>query len=58
MTLVIPHYIPPKKASVPKDPPCDLDKDSLKETIKGVAAVMNSEWLFPLLIFQKRTVVS
>jgi len=46
MTMEIPHYIPSKKRPpVPLDPPSSLDKASLKETVKRVAAIMNSEWI-------------
>ena len=34
-----------KRPPVPLDPPNNLDKASLRETVKRVAAVMNSEWV-------------
>ena len=34
-----------KRPLVPSDPPDDLDKASLRETVKRVAAVLNSEWV-------------
>ena len=34
-----------KRPPVPSDPPDDLNKASLRETVKRVAAVMNSEWV-------------
>jgi len=34
-----------KRPPVPLDPPSSLDKASLKETVKRVAAIMNSEWI-------------
>ena len=34
-----------KRPPVPLDPPGDLDKVFLKETVKRVATVMNSEWI-------------
>ena len=34
-----------KRPPVPIDPPNNFDKASLKETMKGIAAVMHSEWL-------------
>ena len=33
-----------KRPPVPPDPPNNLDKASLRETVKRVAAVFNSEW--------------
>ena len=45
MTLATPLYIPSKRGLHPEDPPNDLDKASLKNTMKGIATVMNSEWL-------------
>jgi len=41
-TSMYPHE---KRPPVPKDPLDPLDKASLKETIKGLTAVMNSEWV-------------
>jgi len=34
-----------KRPPVPLEPPNSLDKASLKETVKRVAAVLNSEWV-------------
>jgi len=34
-----------KRPLVPSDPPDDLDKASLRETMKRVATVLNSEWV-------------
>jgi len=34
-----------KRPPVPSDPPDDLNKASLRETVKRVATVLNSEWV-------------
>ena len=34
-----------KRPPVPKDPITPPDKASLREAVKGVTAVMNSEWI-------------
>jgi len=38
-------YPLPKRPPVPLDPLGDLDKVFLKETVKRVPAIMNSEWI-------------
>ena len=38
-------YTLQKRPPVPSDPPDNLDKASLRETVKRVAAVLNSEWV-------------
>jgi len=41
-TLMYPRE---KRPPVPKNPVAPLDKASLKEAVKGVTTVMNSEWV-------------